>query len=304
MNQQSDNGNQTSTAPRDLETLQRWMQAVIMHPDGVQAGVESDSARTLIDVAAADVESVVNRSTQRTSIERLEVYGNAYFARLLECLASEFPSLEYMLTEDVFSGFAFGYLQDYPSQSYTLSDLSARFPKYLKKTRPDDVERPGWPDLMYDLAVLERAYAEVFDGPGPESEELLKPEDLAAIPPEQFGDVVLEPVGCLQLLAFDFPVHEYKTAFNKGQEPEMPAARPCWLAVTRVRYVVRRWPLSHVEYELLTAVCEGEPLGEAISRAVDAADVDFDTFAGNLRDWFEEWTAAGFFRSVRVLELP
>jgi hypothetical protein len=36
--------------PTELARIQQWMQSVIMHPDGVEAGIESPATRTLIDV--------------------------------------------------------------------------------------------------------------------------------------------------------------------------------------------------------------------------------------------------------------
>ena len=76
------------------------------------------------------------RSKRRTSVERLEVYANAYYARLLECLRDEFPALLHAVGEEVFDGLAFGYLQAYPSTSYTLSNLSRNFARFLEETRP------------------------------------------------------------------------------------------------------------------------------------------------------------------------
>jgi hypothetical protein len=46
---------------RELDRLERWMQAVIMHPDGVVAGVASEEARQHIDVTPGAVEQVVTR---------------------------------------------------------------------------------------------------------------------------------------------------------------------------------------------------------------------------------------------------
>ena len=37
-----------------LDTLERWMQAVVMHTDGAEAGLRSRTARRLVAVAARD----------------------------------------------------------------------------------------------------------------------------------------------------------------------------------------------------------------------------------------------------------
>ena len=174
--------------PRQLDHVQRWMQQVIMHPDGIVAGIDSEEARQEIDIESADIEQVVCRSRSLSSIERLQVYGNAYYARLLECLRNEFPATTHAVGEEVFDGFAFGYLQAYPSQSYTLAHLGTQFPRYLAETSPavdTDDAMGDWPAFLVDLATLERCYSEVFDGPGVEGESLLQAEALQSVAAEQ-----------------------------------------------------------------------------------------------------------------------
>lgn len=289
------------TTDQPLDRIQRWMQTVITHPSGIAAGVDSDAARGELDVAASDVERVITRSQALDSIQRLQVYGNAYYARLLECLAVDYPTLKHALGEDAFGGFCFGYLQQYPSTSYTLNQLGARFPQYLEETRParqSDGEQPEWPDFLIDLARLERLYSEVFDGPGEENLTLLKTADLVEIPQERWPDVRLVTVDSLRLVALRFPVHEYVTAVKKKESPRPPQPRQTWLAVNRRDYIVRRRTLSRTQYELLSALQAGRPLGTAIEHAVAESEFPTDELAGRLREWFQVWTAAGYFRRV------
>lgn len=290
--------------PRTLEQIERWMQAVIMHPEGIPAGIDSAAARDAIDISASDIEQVVEPSRQLSSMDRLRVYGNAYYARLLECLRDEFPALLHAVGAEAFDALAFEYLQACPSRSYTLGKLGARFPAYLAETRPAkdaSTTGPDWAEFMIDLATLERTYSEVFDGPGVEGKELLKVDDLLAIPPEQWANVRLETVACLELREFSFPVHEYATAVKEGRTTEMPAARPTYLAVSRRDYIVRRWELDSLEYHLLRLLHSGAMLEGAIECVANSYSEPRlpDDFAELLREWFMKWTAAGFFAAVR-----
>lgn len=287
-----------------LNQIQRWMQAVITHPSGITDGINSDDAREQLDVADIDIERVITRSQSLDSIGRLQVYGNAYHARLLECLGVEFPTLKHAAGEDAFGAFCFGYLQQYPSTSYTLNQLGSRFPEYLVETRPPREgpgEQPDWPDFLVELARIERTYYEVFDGPGEERLPLLLGNDLAAIPPEKWPDVRLATVESLRLMKLQFPVHAYITSVRKGEQPRPPQPQPTWLAINRREYIVRRRPLSPIQFELLRNLQEGQALGEAIEGAVDATDADIEQLAAQLRTWFEIWTAAGYFRSAQVV---
>jgi Putative DNA-binding domain len=291
-----------SQVPR-LDQIQRWLQAVIMHPDGVSAGIDSSEARSEVDIRPDQIEQVVDRSNRRTSVERLEVYANAYYARLLECLRDEFPALLHAVGDEIFDGLAFGYLQAYPSTSYTLSNLSRNFARFLEETRPRDEDdpSPSWPDFMIDLARLERTYSEVFDGPGAERLTLLKAEEIQALPPEAWPAARLIPVPCLRLLALRYPVQEYATGVRKKENPPFSDPEPTWLAVSRVEYVVRRWTLSRVQYQLLESLISGLPVGAAIEAAARVAienGQSVDHLAEDLRTWFEEWSAAGFFQAI------
>ncbi len=310
-----------SDQPRDLDVVQEWMQAVITHPNGIVAGIESDSARRRIDVTANEVEEVIGRSHTLTSIDRLAIYGNAYYARLLECLREEFPALAQAVGEESFNAFAFGYLQTYPSRSYTLAQLGANFPRYLTETRPDDDTQSAtanWTDLVIDLATLERTYSEVFDGFGPERQQLLQPDDLQAISADRWPAARLVPVDCLRLLELKFPVHEYATAVRQNQQPPPPDSSPTFLVVTRRDYVVRRSTVSELEFRLLSAILGGAAVGDAINQTAEAIqsqataaaaasdpsnveaalETALDAFSRNLQDWFRKWTSAGYFRTV------
>src|SRR5262245_8637694 len=143
--------------PQPLDIVQRWMQSVIMHPGDVAAGVEAESAQQHLPISTDELETVINRSRQQTSEERLAVYANAYYLRLIECLASVFPIFCQTVGEEAFGQFAINYLQHYPSRSYTLGDLSDDFPKFLAETKPpprDGEPSLGWEDFLVDLARL------------------------------------------------------------------------------------------------------------------------------------------------------
>src|SRR5271166_2850692 len=194
----------TTTEPKpDLARIQRWMQTAIAHPVGVAAGVDCPEARQHINVGPRGVEMVLTRSRALTALERLSVYASAYYARLLDCMREEFPVLKHALGEEVFDAFAFGYLQSYPSRTYTLMELGTDFPRYLRETRPSaDSEglSADWADFLIDLATLELTFNQVFDGPGVEDMGLLDPEQIMAVPENSLAEARLVPVDCLRLL--------------------------------------------------------------------------------------------------------
>jgi hypothetical protein len=292
---------------RTLDTVQQWFQAVVTHPDGVEGGVESEEAQALIRLPRGELEAVIRRSRNLTAAERISIYANAYYSRLLECLGECFPMLKGALGEDVFNGFAFDYLQRYPSRSYTLDHLGENFPRFLDETRPgvEDGGPPpgeiGWPDFLIDLASLEWVLAKVFDGPGTEGQTLLTPEALQTFPAERFAEARLIPVPCLRLLATRYPVNAYFTAARKAEEEgEVPIPDPVpeYTAITRREFIVRRYSLSQPQHALLAALQSGATVAEALAAAAAVSDLDDDALAVELRSWFRLFTAEGFFQAI------
>jgi hypothetical protein len=287
--------------PLPLKNLQRWMQTVITHPKGVAAGIASDAARREIDVSAADVEHVIGPSHALGSIQRLEIYGNAYYARLIECLTAEFPATRHLVGEEAFSGFVLEYLQQYPSTSDTLGDLGAQFPQYLAQARPPrEGEQPDWADFLIDLATLERTYSDVFDGPGEEGLPLLSADRLREIPPGQWEQVRLVTASSLRLVELRFPVHEYASAVRGGAEPTIPPASPTRLAINRGDYIVRRRTFEELPFAILQRLADRQTLGEAIADSVEAQPQPPSDLAAPLEHWFRMWTAAGYFADVEL----
>src|SRR5215471_12804023 len=128
------------------------MQTVITHPAGVEAGLSTPEAQSQIATSSSSVETIIEPSRRQSSIERLEVYVNAYYARLIECLQAEFPVFRQTVGDDLFAEFAVDYLRRYPSQSYTLAELGARFVNFLADTRPAEQDSVDWSDFLIDLA--------------------------------------------------------------------------------------------------------------------------------------------------------
>ncbi|EAQ82306.1 HvfC/BufC N-terminal domain-containing protein [Blastopirellula marina] len=284
--------------PHPLMTLQRWMQSVITNPRGISAGIDNAAARQWIDVASDDVEQVIGRSQKRTSIERLQVYGNAYFARLVECMREQFPALCETLGQELFDGFALDYLDKRPSTSYTLSRLADRFVPHLETTRPAaESAAPGWADFLIDLASFEWSVAQTFDAPGTEQSGVITPDDLAQVSPDDWPQTRLIAAPCLRLHAYRFPVNAYFSDFRAGRPLSIPPAAATWLALSRREYIVRRIPLDESEFLLLQSLLAGQSVGAAIEAAAEQS-ADFDAFARNLPHWFQRFAGEGFFTKL------
>lgn len=290
-----------SQQPRNLDQIQHWMQTIISWPGGVEDGIASEAAQSKIPLEHDALETIITRSSQLTSLERIRIYANAYYARLLECLSEEFPALVSAMGKQAFGVFCMEYLQQYPSTSYTLGDLGARFPQFLREQRPPaeaGEDEVNWTDFLIELATLERVYSEVFDGPGIEQETLLSAETLSSVAPEDWPGLTLKMAPCFRLLQFQFPVHEFITNARKGDTPSIPAQQTTCLAITRRNFVVRREAVTPAEYFLLARLHEGLQVGEAITRFAESGLMEPDEIFGQLHHWFKHWTTSAYFIEV------
>lgn len=311
---------QMQTSQPNLRGVQRWMQAVIVDPDGVESGAVSDEARDAIQSREISIEDMILPSKALSSQQRLEVYANAYFARLLECLRDEYPALTFLLGEDTFNAFAFEYLQTYPSRSYTLADLGQAFPEFLDNNRAaaDSVEDDGnngnesgtkeeagadqsWVDLMIDLARVERIYSEVFSGPGIEETTTLQAEEIAAIAPDDIGNLRLEVAPCVRLLQLNSRAHEFAIATRKGTATtdQLPESIPTCLVITRLNYVVRTIVAEQEEFQLLQRLIDGETLGDAIEHVAEQSTQEEPDWLPRMADWFRKWATDRLFAGVQ-----
>ncbi len=293
----------------DLSTIQRWFQSVISHPGGTEAGVDTEEAQTLIALKKSELENVIRRSKNLTAEQRLAIYANAYYARLLECLRESFPVLTKTLSPEVFNDFAFDYLQRYPSKTYTLNRLGDHFPAFLDETRPDRTEEnpnppTDWPDFLIDLARLEWNIEQVFDGPGGENKPTLLTDELRKLTPEDFATARLVSNRSLKLLEFKYPINAYYTAAKGLSDTEDPPSPPSpsqqFLALHRRDFIVRRTELSAPQHALLTSLQSGRTITEAITAAARQTDLSEEQFQSALAQWFSNWTASGFFERVEV----
>lgn len=264
-----------------LWRIQSWMYAAVTRPLGIAAAVPSSRA----------IEEMVRPSATLTSEQRLNIYHRSYYARLLECMESMFPALRHAIGAELFRRFAVGYLEANAPESYTLNRLADRFPAYLEATRPEaspSEERESWPDFLIELAALELAYVQIFDGPGVEGQAVAGVPEVLAIPA---GRLVPMLVPCLRLFSFQYPVHEYANSCRRDQAPELPDLKPSFVLMTRRDYRVRTLELSMPQFEVLQRL-------DGSSSLASLAETLLGLDESVLSAWLAEWASQGLVLSV------
>src|SRR6185295_6948564 len=137
-----------------LSDTQARFQALVTARDSVEAIVARDAQ------ARASVEEMVVGDARLSAVDRLDVYAGMYFVRIHDVLAQELARTAAVLGAEAFHGLVTDYLAACPPSHPSLREAGARLPNFLAG-HPLAAERP-W---LAELARLERARLEVFDGP-------------------------------------------------------------------------------------------------------------------------------------------
>jgi Putative DNA-binding domain len=272
----------------DLETLERWMQEVVMHPAGAEAGIRARRARALVAAAARDPEAVVLPSRSLSSVERLGIYAYMYYARLVEVMEGEYPALRQVLGPDAFASICRRYVAKHPSRTRTLNGLSAKFPDFLARTLPRS-HRNG---LAVDIARIERAMEDVFDAPRAEP---MTAAQFAAIGAGDWERTTLRVNPALVLLKLRYPANAYVTALRRGEKPRVPRPRTTHVIVFRRGQQVFRRDQEPEQWKLLRSIASGRPLAAAVRASIGGRGAGADRVARRLARWFEDWAGAHLF---------
>jgi hypothetical protein len=213
-------------------------------------------------------------------IERLEIYSRSYWSRVIDCLRDDFPGLRAALGQRAFHRLSRAYLVARPSGSFSLRNLGAGLEKWLREN-PQYAGRHL--DLALDMARLEWAHIEAFDGP---ERNPLGPDDLLEFGPELKLD--LQPH--LTLLEVRYPVDDLRLAVNANAIRRYRRLKPqlIHLAVYRAADSVWYRRLDAGEYRLLDALRQGLPIGEAIEKLAE------EPLSAAVQEWFAAWARMGW----------
>ncbi|MGH7297592.1 MAG: HvfC/BufC family peptide modification chaperone [Polyangiaceae bacterium] len=241
-----------------LADTQRWFAGAVMN--GADLG---------------DTERILTAGPRLGPAERLHVYRHGYLARLVECLADDYPVLKHALGDEAFEGLCGRYVERHPSEAPNLNAYGRRVADLCE-------------GFHADLARLEWAIVEVIHEPALPP---LTMEALAAVPMEAWATARLVAARALRLLSLAYPANDYYQAVRDGGAPTVPAAGPSAVVVYRSGPTVWRMGLTPPMQRVLAALLAGEPLDGALDRAGDVP-------AEHVTAWFREWIASGLFVAI------
>ncbi len=228
------------------------------------------------------IECVESRGPLAAS-ERIDIYAQMYFARLLDVLQGDFSRVAHLLGCDRFHTLAADYLAQHPSTHPSLRHLGQGFPAFLRE-RADIADLP----FLSDLAELEWARLTVFDAP---DSVPLRIEHLQSIAPEQWPTLRLQTIPAFHVTRHAWPVHElWQAAEDEAREESAPQPAPTVLRVWREGVSVYHARIDTPELVAFERILAGEPFAVvcAALESVLSAEEAAATIGSLLLRWIED----------------
>ncbi len=282
----------------DLRALQRLMLHALVLPltaDDELAPRWRDG-RPMAEVAA----EFIKPNDRLTAFERLQIYSRSYWYRIIDCVYEDAPGLRALLGEEKFSAFVRAYLAKYPSRSFTLRNLCARLPQFIREEPRLTAPRTA---LAHAIARFEWAQTIAFDG---EARPVLTPDDLSDAPPVKLR-LALQPY--LSLVAAEWPVDDYVLAVKKREalrseasnaidrapgaasrkKVPLPRRAKSFIVVHRYHHRLYYKRVAAPAFRMLEALAAGRPLARAVAAAGPRVK------PAQVREWFATWMELGWF---------
>jgi hypothetical protein len=242
---------------------------------------------------AGEAASRLTSGPRMTALERLEVYRRAYHARLVECLADDYPAVRHALGSEAFDALCRSYIAVHPSGGPSLNDFGRSMAAFCHS---DDAPSP-FPTRAFaaDLASLEWAVVEVIHSVTAKPVTL---DGLRDVPLERWAEARLVPTPALRLLRFEYPTNAYFQAFLDRGDPSVPAPATSWVVVYRDGPKVWRMDLTRPMFAVLESLVAGRSLGASLEQAGSFGEDDEGAAGQRVTGWFREWVASGLFARI------
>jgi hypothetical protein len=229
-----------------------------------------------------------------SAVERLDVYANAYFYRIRDCLIEDFGALHAALGAELFHDLVTAYLIAHPPRHPSLRYAGDRLSQYLLDAPPAEPFRRRLP-WAGDLARLEWALRTSFDAA---DAAIVSRDELVAVAPGDWGALRFEIQPAFALLSLDWPVDRCRQAWERegALSPEPLNVEKVWICVWRRDERVRYRRVADGEASALTRALQGESFGALCEWL--AADRDDEAASACAAAWLKRWQADGLLSAL------
>jgi hypothetical protein len=219
--------------------------------------------------------------------KRLSIYADAYRLRIIEALATAYPKSQLLLGDALFDQTARQYIDQYPSEYRNMRWVGERMSEHLRNVLP---QHP----IAAELASFEWALGLAFDA---EDAATVTVQDLAALPPETWGDLNFTLHPALQLLALQWNVIAVWQALDAEETPPTPIqnGEPCLVWRSDLNSHYRSVDVQ--EFQALQRIQTGERFGGLCEAMYETLG---ETATQQAAQYLASWLEAGLICQIKA----
>ena len=238
--------------------------------------------RAILDGDGAFLADIIDSPREQRDV-LLGVYQNAYVLRLTEILENDYEYLHAYLGDERFADLAREYIEGNPSPHRNARWFGSRLPSFLAETEPYRSHRE-----IAEIAEIEAALNDAFDDASLPTVTLA---DLAAVPPDLWGDLEFTPQPFASRLDLATNAYDIWSAVKNDTVPPVAAPNnpPQSVLVYRADLTSRIRPMDADEAMMWDEMTKG--IGFGVLCEMMATFWDGETApikaAGYLRGWIE-----------------
>lgn len=277
-------------APTGLIELQKWFADIITarmnRDDTIQA--KTKNGNSMMQEAA----KYITASATLEPHERLEIYNQSYWWRLLEVLQDVYPLVVRLFGVDDFrQELAIPYLLDHPSTHWDLNALGSTFTLWIEKNYHANDKM-----LVLNSAKIDWACQESFSAP------LKKPLNITEMSPQEQESLLESPIALqphICLFALPYNLLLYREEFLKQPieywlQNDFPKLHkkitPYFFAIFRnLQHKVEWKELSEGEFLLLQYIKNGASISAACDLLEQQGGSSFEMAQEHIAFWLQEW---------------
>ena len=283
-----------NSVPYALQNMQKWFASTITRRLDKKNQIQRRNTHGIL-IAEEAARYVVPSPTLRPE-QRMQIYNQQYWWRLLSTLQTNFPLVTRLFGHQAFNEeLGIPYLIKHPPHHWSLNVLGQQFPRWIQSHyfKPDKA-------LIFHAATLDWNFAASFIAP---QSPLLDAKDLAQTPPEQLLNQKFYLQSHVHLLEWDYNLLNFREAFLKHEVDYWLNNRfPILEKDSSYHFVLYRTPqysiawrqISAEELKFLGLFKTGTDLKTACEWIEKQDQAFYQIVVSNFQRWLQEWVQLGW----------
>lgn len=281
--------------PLVLRREQEWFGSIIGRPIDTQNRIHpvSPSGQS-IEIEASEH---IAPSPTLQPFQRIEIYNQQYWWRLLNIMHESFPLTVRLLGYfDFNQKIGFPYLTKYPPGHWSLSFLGDRIIKWCEEEYQEENKK-----LIKEALELDLSFTLCFvcgSVPSLTSDDLKDPSEAEAI----FSQTLfLQPF--IFLFDYEYSLPHYRMIllgqdckyWNEQGLPVLEKTQKCYFVIFQSKNNDILWKeISFAEHFILSQFKKGSTIDHICELMEEQDPACFELVSANLQAWFHEWTQRGW----------